>query len=245
MKKNFSIKLFIVSSVVALIIFGMLYFILVFSLAPAEEDFSSGASKASDKYYLNENYQDADPYITKVPSLKDMLAGPIISARDPSKGADAPQVTIIEFSDFECEFCQQQEKVLERIVDEYKDKVKLIWKDYPDANSESASYKSAVAARCAQEQDKFWPYHDLLYQNTKSLSGELFINIADSINLDSDLFKKCLNQGEAEELVRENIEEANALDINGIPFIFINDQEVMGEISFEDLERIVNIELTK
>jgi len=244
-KSFFSNTLFIISSIAALIVFGMLYFILVFGLVAEEEDFSSGANKISDKYYLNENYRDTDPYITKVPNLRDILAGPIISNNDPGLGADTSKVTIVEFSDFECKFCRQQEEALKRIVVEYKDKVKLIWKDYPDSNPESASYRAAVAARCAQQQGMFWPYHDLLFKNTDIFNDEAFLKMAGSINLDSLLFEKCLKQGRAEKLVLDNIKEANALDINGIPFIFVNEQQVMGEISFEDLERLINIELEK
>ena len=242
---EFPTTLFMISSVSALILAGVLYFIFVLGFSVSQEEPIQANNKQSDKYYLNESYQDTDPYVTKVPRLKDILAGPIIGSSDPSLGLKNSKVTIVEFSDFQCRFCQQQEQKLKRIVEKYKDQVRLIWKDYPESNKESLSRKAAVAARCAQEQGMFWPFHDSLYASMDTLDNDALFKIAAANNLNMGLFKQCLAGKAAAWLVDENIKEANALDINGVPFIYINEQEVMGEISLEDLERIVNIELEK
>ena len=71
------------------------------------------------------------------------------------------------------------------------------------------------------------------------------INIAKDLSLDIPDYKKCLDSDKVKELLKDNIDEANALDINGIPFVYINNQEVMGEIDLESLEKIIKIELNK
>lgn len=199
------------------------------------------------KYYLNEEFYQNDPFITRIPDLKDMLAGPIISPTDPSLGSQEAPVAIIIFSDYECSFCQTQEKLLEKIMDKYGDKVRLIRKDYPDSDINSISYQAAVAARCAALQNNFWQYHDKLYENNKILEEDLYYEIADTLGLNLNNFEECFEEGSGRvtELINDNIKEADALDISGVPFIYINDQEIMGQIDQKDLERIIEIELKK
>lgn len=243
-QKKFPTIPFMVASLATFILLGLFIIIINSLLLPySQEPVTKAQSSSHDKYYLNNNYSEGDELITKVPSLKDMLAGPIISNIDPSLGPlDAP-ITIVYFADFECSFCQKQEQVLKQIMDQYNSKVRLIWKDYPRYNPDSASYQAAIAARCAQEQNKFWPYHDLLYQNNQNLEQDKFLNLATELNLNSSQFERCLKSAAIQGLINDNITEANALDINGIPFIYINDQEVMGQITIEELKRIVDIEL--
>lgn len=199
------------------------------------------------KYYLNEEFSQNDPFITRVPNLKDMLAGPIISPADPSLGSQEAPVAIVVFSDYECSFCQTQEELLKKIIDEYGDKIRLIRKDYPDSDISSISYQAAIAARCAALQNNFWQYHDRLYENDSILGEDLYYKVAESLGLDLNSFEKCFEgmNGGVAELINDNIEEADALDINGVPFIYINDQEIMGQIDQEDLKRIIEIELEK
>jgi len=225
-KPNFPTKLFVASSLAVFFLFFIIFIILNFNTNNIKQNLN--------KNYNHENFYDtSDPFITKVPSLKNLLTGPIISESDPSLGPDDAHITIVEFSDFQCSFCYEQEKNLKKIMEKYPDKIRLIWKDYPDINS----FESAVAGRCADEQDKFWGYHDLLYEN---INNKSFLELAEKLNLDLEKFSKCLNNENTEALIKKNINEANALDINGVPFIYINDKEFIGEISFNELEKIIN-----
>ncbi|MDP2766943.1 MAG: thioredoxin domain-containing protein [Candidatus Methanoperedens sp.] len=197
------------------------------------------------KYYLNENYSEGDLLITKVPRLEDMITGPIISDLDPGMGNEEAPVTIVIFSDYQCGFCQKQEQALKELMSRYEGKIRLIRKDYPETDENSISFLAAAAGRCAQEQKKFWEYHDLLFQNSGGLNSKIFFELAKKLNLNINQFNYCLSGNEAEQLIKDNIEEADALNISGVPFIYVNDQEVMGEITFEELRRIVEIEFGK
>jgi len=131
-----------------------------------------------------------------------------------------------------------------KLLEEHRDNTRLIWKDYPESEYNSNSYQAAIAARCAQMQKKFWPYHDLLYKKQK-YNQEVFVQIAKQLELDVESFTSCLDSNEIKQLINDNIEEANALDITGIPFVYINNQEILGEASLEMLSRIVEVELNK
>ena len=239
-KNNFYITLFIIVSLAALLLMVIFYSFCNLSYRQKQ----AALPREQDRYYLNYNYQDKDPLITRNPGLADMLSGPIISERDPGQGEISAPITIVQFSDFVCEFCAEQEQVLRSMALKYKDSVRLIWKDYPENNVESESYQAALAARCAQRQGLFWPYHDLLFAQKKFDYQNLLL-VAKEAQLDINKFEECLAGEFTRPLIEENMQEANALDINGVPFVYINDQEVLGEISAEDLEKIILLELEK
>jgi protein-disulfide isomerase len=236
--KNFPTKLFISVSIAALILLPVFFYFLKSTLIKNSEE-------ARNQYYTDNLYDTSDPYITKVPSIKDRIKSPITDGADPKTGAENATVTIVEFSDFECEFCGKQEKIISEVMNEFKDKVKLIWKDYPDNNPNSPSYQAAVAGRCADEQNKFWPYHDLLFKESQNLNKQSFLEIAEELNLSKLKFAKCLESDEAKKLVDDNILEANALELNGVPFIYVNDKEILGEITADELKSIIETELKK
>lgn len=202
------------------------------------------ANQIPDKYYIDDNYRENnDPYITKVPRLEDALVGPIISNRDPGIGIRKAKVNIVIFSDFVCTYCHKQEQVLKKILDKYDINTRIIWKDFPESDIDSLSWQAAIAGRCAQAQGKFWPFHDELFAHDGEPNNFTFLNIADKIGLNRRQFIACLDSEEPARLVNDNIEEASALGINGIPFIYVNDQEVLGEINFDELDKLVEIEL--
>lgn len=245
-KKEYPTFLFVAAGLGSFVIIGILFLLLRLELNYRRLSVAeSEADRAADKFYINTDYKEEDPFITKKPDLKDMLAGPIITELDPSLGDKYAPVVIVYFSDFECDFCRSQEQVLKRILQNYKYKTKLIWKDYPENDLNSPSFQAALAARCADEQDSFWPYHDFLFELNESLNRETFNKIADLIGINKAKLDECLDAARPKKEIYENIEEANALDINGIPFMFVNDQEVMGRINYDDLEKIIKTELEK
>jgi protein-disulfide isomerase len=238
--QKFPINLFIISSLAAFVIVASFFFVLSMNRTYAPSNVNP-----VERYYFKDNNIQADPFITKQPGLKDVLAGPIISALDPVLGyGDAP-IVIVEYSDYKCDFCHQQEKVLKMILQKYKSQVRLIWKDFPDRDQNSISYKASVAARCAGEQNQYWGYHEFLYQYADRLDDKTFINIADSLKLNKKKFTDCLQSGRMKKLVNDNIKEADALLITGVPFFYINDKEILGAVSFDELDKMIAAEISK
>ncbi len=215
-----------------------------FSENRAEKEAKINKKDIEKENFVNKDMSEGDPFITKVPKLEDMLEGPVLDKGDPSLGTNKAEVVIVEFADYECESCRSHKEDLNKLRKQYPDKVRLIWKDYPISDPESPSFRAAEAARCAGLQNKFWDYNDRLYKkNGNELDRDLFLQIAKKLEMDKRSFENCLDNGKMEELILDNIKEANALGITGIPFTYINDQEVMGKISYEELERMVEIEM--
>ncbi|MDA3840472.1 MAG: thioredoxin domain-containing protein [Patescibacteria group bacterium] len=198
---------------------------------------------AIEEVYYNENINYDDPYLTKASGFKNSINGPIISNFDPYLGDfDAP-VKIIVYSDFTCRYCLEQEQIIKNVLKKYSGSVRYIWKDYPESNIDSLSFKASLSARCAQNQDKFWEFHDSLFANNTGLNEEGIFKIANRLDLDIDSFKTCFNEKKALPLILSNIEEANAIGIIGVPNVYINDKEFIGSVSEEEFSMIIENEL--
>ena len=154
-------------SLFAFIVFAMIVFVFSSNIKYNNVNNSSQIvnrdTSVGNRLFLNTDYQHKDPYTTKIPNLRDMLTGPIITDLDPSLGDYNSPVTLVLFSDFECSYCAKQEETLKEVM--AKHDVRLVWKDYPSSDRESMSFRAAVAARCAQVENAFWEY-----QNRFSLS---------------------------------------------------------------------------
>jgi predicted DsbA family dithiol-disulfide isomerase len=183
-----------------------------------------------------ERIEVKDPFISAGPGAEKILLEPIIDGRDPQLGLDDAPVTIVEFSDFSCSFCAEQEKIIKEVLAEYQGKVRLIWKDLPDAGG--LSYSAALAARCAHEQRKFWSAHDFLFSGREAFSASL-AEAALKIGLDAAKFETCLSQRKYDNDIIRNIKEAGALRLPGVPFFFVGGQEYLGAINKEDLEEAI------
>jgi protein-disulfide isomerase len=242
-KPKLPITLFIAASLAALVLLPIFFLSLKSMLSVRKENNTPRNNYLP--YGEKKEYDTSDPFITKVPQLKDIITKPIVNGDDPAIGNENAPITIVEFSDFECEFCQKQERILKQTMENFGDKVRLIWKDYPEREFSSPSFQAALAARCAGEQNEFWPYHDLLFNKNGDFSKEIFIDLAKKLKLKLDEFKKCLGDNNIGSLIQNNIEEADALNITGVPFIYVNDEEIMGEVSYEELKKIVESELKK
>jgi len=239
-RKEHKNSLLITVAVLALIIFGV--FCLFGQFLFFSESFYN--HNTAGKYRnLDKQVDEGDPLITKVPDIESGIAGPIINSVDPSIGPATAKISIVQFSKYDCGFCKEQEDVLRRAMQKYGDKVRLIRKDYPEKDITSVSYQAAVAARCAQEQDKFWEYNDGLSEITKGFVQSKLEQIAEAVGINLLKFKDCLNNGQTRTMINDNIDEGDNLGITGVPFIFINQEKVTGEVSTEEIQNIIDKEL--
>jgi len=234
--ENFITVFFIVCSLGAFVLASVFYFLFIVWAKPAV---------APVKEITAENqFVSPDPLITKIPNLKDLIKKPLLTEIDPAFGSIKAPVQIVIFSDFTCQFCLKEEKIINDIFAAYPEKIRVTRKDYPDGSESSPAWQAAIAGRCADEQDSFWPMHDELF-NAGSINETGILAAAEKINLNQSLFKNCLAKDRTKQLIRDNIEEANTLNINGVPFIFVNDQEFMGETTLAELKAAVEAELKK
>jgi len=163
----------------------------------------------------------------------------------PFKGGEKAAVTIVEFSDFHCPFCRQVVSTLAQLESRYGEKIKLVFRDFPIESLHPGAPKAHEAARCANEQGKFWPYHDKLFASPPSSSPEVFKGLAREIRLDAGTFETCLSSGKYQAAIKEDIADGNRIGVSGTPAFFINGRQISGAQPLEAFTRVIDDELTR
>ncbi len=166
-----------------------------------------------------------------------------ISMKDVAvRGTEGTGVTLLEFADFQCPYCQQIQPSLDKIEAEYKGKVSFAYKDYPLPMHAEAE-KAAEAAHCAGAQGKYWDYHDVLFAK-KQLDQPTLKSYARDLKLDTKEFATCLDSGQMAGVVGAQNAEAQALGVQGTPTFFVNGRYVSGNVTYERLKSVINEELS-
>ena len=156
--------------------------------------------------------------------------------------SDAP-VTIIEFADFQCPFCQRTEATLKALLAKYAGRVKLAFLDFPLTEIHGQAEKAAEAARCAGEQGKFWEYHDALFADQSKLDESSLIARAGSLHLNESAFRSCLSSGSFKRDIEANREEGTRAGVNGTPAYFVNGVFLSGVQPQAEFERLIDNQL--
>lgn len=179
-----------------------------------------------------------DPLIT---SSKEIYYS-FFNANDAVRGNKKAELFILEFGDFQCPYSLQIQEILNKILDDYKDKVSLVWKDFPNPIHLQAR-SAALAARCAQEQNKFWQYHDYLFANQDNLSRKLYNKIALELNLNLEQFNNCLDTQKYIKVIGQGLIDGQKLEVDATPYLFIGNTRVDSVVGEEKLRAIIRREL--
>jgi protein-disulfide isomerase len=127
-------------------------------------------------------------------------------------------------------------------MEEYGDKVRLVFRDYPLAMHNNAQI-SAEAAQCAHDQGKFWDYHDKLFANQRELDKESLKRYAGELELDAEAFNTCLDSGKFTTQIQQEMQEGSRAGVSGTPAFFINGRFLSGAQPYEAFARIIDEEL--
>ena len=165
-----------------------------------------------------------------------------VNADGAAKGGDAPLVTIVEWSDFQCGFCKRATETMDALVEQYGDDVRVVYKHNPIARHGRA-FPAAVAAEAARRQGKFWEMHDKLFANSRELTDENFAAWAAELSLDVEQFERDRKDPALAELVKKQAQEIHALGAMGTPAFFVNGRYVRGAQPLESFKKLVDSEL--
>jgi protein-disulfide isomerase len=168
-----------------------------------------------------------------------------IGPDDASEGPANAPVTIIEFSDFQCPFCQRVAPTLKRVRETYGDKVRIVWKDFPLTQIHPQAFKAAEAGNCAREQGKFWEYHDRLFANQAALQPEFLKKYAADAGLDAAKFNACLDTAKYSDRVQEQMGVGTGLGVGSTPSLYVNGRLVAGAQPYETFVTIIDEELER
>src|SRR5205814_7818351 len=162
----------------------------------------------------------------------------------PVRGPKSAAVTIVEFSDFQCPFCSRVEPTLKQIMDEYKGKVRIAWKNQPLSFHPNAM-PAAEAAMAAYEQgnDKFWAMHDKFFEKQGELSPSFYEQTAKDIGLDVGKWKSSVESHSQQSAIQSDMSAGSAVGAGGTPTFFINGKKLVGAMPFESFKQVIDAEL--
>jgi len=228
--------------VIFFVIFSLLALVAFFVLASIlrqlnQEQSNVGLFDEVNDNVINKDIVGPDPLIT--PSLESF-----IRETDPVLGSKDAELKILEFADFQCSYCLAMQTTLAKVLPEFKGRVSLVWKDFANPIHLEAK-SSAIAGRCAQEQGKFWEYHDYLFENQDNLSRELYNKIALELKLDLSTFNKCVDGQETIELVGQGLDDGQSLGVDATPYLIIGNSAYNYALDEEELRQAIQEALEK
>ena len=161
-----------------------------------------------------------------------------------AKGSSKAQVTIVEFSDFQCPYCSRVLGTLDKLMKDYPDKVRVFFKHNPLPFHSDAPL-AAQAAVAADKQGKFWQMHDILFKNQSALKRENLEKYAAEIGLDVAKFKKDIDSPAVKKRVDDDLELGKKLGVQGTPNFFVDGRPIRGAVPYEQFKSAVDDELAR
>jgi len=162
----------------------------------------------------------------------------------PTRGNEDAVVTIIEWSDFQCPFCNRVSPTLAQIQEEYGDRVRFVFKHMPLSIHPQAAGAHA-AAEAAHRQGKFWEMHDRLFENQRDLSVETLAGYASAMGLDMDQYSRDVESEEVAKRISDDMAQAQKLGVTGTPSFFINGRYLSGAQPFANFKRHIDEAIEK
>ena len=203
-------------------------------LGPAADDCEAGSDRRVEEIRSRDSHRDgrAAHAVT-------------VAADDPSEGkADAP-VTIVEFSDFQCPFCQRVMPTLKQLRDKYGDKMRLVWKDFPLTQIHPQAFVAAQAAQLRARTGQVLGIPRQAVRNQSALQPEFLKKYAADAGLDAAKFNQCLDTSKYEARVQEALGAGGRLGITSTPTVFVNGRMINGAQPIEVFESAIDDELAR
>jgi protein-disulfide isomerase len=158
-----------------------------------------------------------------------------VSDRDHAQGnADAP-CTLLEYGDFQCPDCRRLEPLVKELRQHFGERLRLVFRNFPMTQLHKHAQAAAEVAEFAASQGRFWEMHDLLLENQKLFSEEIFAGLAAQLGLDPGEAAEALAKKSFAERVREDFISGVRSGVNGTPTFYINGERYNGMLDFERL----------
>ncbi|MCR4278355.1 MAG: DsbA family protein [bacterium] len=172
------------------------------------------------------------------------LIPPAIRLYDPLRyGGATSVISIIEFGDYECEFCKAMHEIIANTLPIYHGTVRFVFRDLPIIDKHRNALDAAVFARCASQQGTFWPVYDALMLSS-TLNERVYREIIQNSDLDKNEMANCRSNPQITASIQQDIQEARADGIKGVPLFFIGRTAYEGYLTEEELRDAIQSALS-
>lgn len=162
-----------------------------------------------------------------------------LSAREHETGNPRAALTLVEYGDFECAHCASAEPLTRHLLATYGDRLRFVFRHFPDGAAHPHAEMAAEAAEAAAAQGQFWPMHALLLRQPQHLSAKLLEQFAQQLELDMNRFHNEMSDHVYLQRVREHHAAGVQLGLRGTPSFFLNNQAIDVSFGLEKLDQAV------
>lgn len=162
----------------------------------------------------------------------------------PSLGPEDAEIVIVEFSDFQCPYCQRfHQQTFPDLLAAYPGKIRFVYRNLPLPPSIHPDAKSAAAAAlCAGDQNSYWEYHDKLFDGN-ALGEEVYLQYAKELGLNMEEFTACLSSGKHDDFIEQDMEFSANLGVQSTPTFFVNGLAIIGAQPLSSFTQLIDKEL--
>jgi protein-disulfide isomerase len=148
-------------------------------------------------------------------------------------------VVLVEYGDFQCPHCAAAFPIIKQLEKKYKKELAVVFRHFPLAEIHPFAQAAAMASEAAAHQGKFWPMHDLIYENQDELGLEMLLQLAESLKLDMKIFQRDFKDAKVLDKIEASFESGILSGVNGTPSFYINGTKYNGSYDYESLSSAV------
>jgi len=230
-------KQFLFGLSLGIAIFAVIGFLIMLGLYFKDNKSSEVAGETE------QNQEEEQPNEQEKPALAEFT----ITEDNHIRGNMNAPITIVEFSDFQCPYCDKFHVTMKKVMETYPNKVRWIYKHFPLDSLHPLARSTAEASECANDQEKFWEYADKLYENQADISADTIKSFAKEVGLNMTEFNSCIDDGKYKDKVNTDYQEGLSKGVRGTPGNFLNGDMTLvpGAVEFEIIKTIIDAELSK
>jgi len=160
-----------------------------------------------------------------------------VSQSDHVQGNLNAGLTIVEYGDYQCPYCGAAYPVLKKLMKEYGQQLKFVFRNFPLSEMHEYALAAAIAAEAAGLQNKFWQMHDAIYENQEQLNEQYLFTLAEKVGLDIQQFKADIRRAELTDRIEADFQGGIMSGVNGTPSFYVNAKKFEG--GAEDLYQLL------
>lgn len=164
---------------------------------------------------------------------------PAVSKEDHIEGSPSARIVLVEYGDYQCPYCGAAYPIVKELQRHFGKDLCLVFRNFPLLQVHQFALGAAVAAEAANLQGKFWPMHDMLFENQQNLELEDLQSYADKLGLDLEKFDLDFKSDRAINKVRTDLISADKNNLDGTPSFFVNDMKYAGSADFDSMKSFI------
>ncbi len=163
-----------------------------------------------------------------------------VHTEDHMQGDAAAECILVEYGDYECPHCGRAHAVVKKLQQHFGKRLSLVFRNFPLSQMHPWAEPAAEAAEFAGDHEKFWPMHDLLFENQEQLGNDLFIQLAEQLHLSASELQTAMEEQTYRGRIRADFSGGVRSGVNGTPTFFINGERYNGSYDFDSLRHAID-----